>query len=533
MIGELLSKKYKNIDKNIRACFIVALMCGIFAHIYALTNHLYNYDELYHTPTGFGTGVQMGRWGLSVLAWVTRVIFKDVFTIPLVNGMVSIVMYAIVACIVVDLFDIKDGYFAAVIGALITTFPSVVCRMFYMYTTHYYAVAEAIVAISVLLLFKYRNKSFSVILSIILLMFGMAVYQANFATAVCITVGVLLIQFIKEEVDFKTGIRNSICCLLYLGLSMGLYFISNALALKATGLKMIEHSENYDTMGQMNVGLLIESILRCYKNFLKMPFKDVYATNPNIIVRITYLIAIIIMAYVVVKVWSSGKCISQKILFSLVALVIPVAVDIVEIMAASSGIMYSIMTFDIVFIFVLAIGMLEASCQIGCDDIEAGKISVLLNRMYKGSNVVFALALFGTIISYIWFANGNYLAMEYTNNHDNAYYQVLMTQIKSVAGYEEGMPVAIVGSPGSDTTNSRQDMLGGTFNIGGKASTNVSAYSSWNIMTRVLGFDPTLRNSDEEEQYFMTNEEVKEMPCYPADGSIKIVDDTIVIKFED
>ena len=51
-----IKEKYDNIDKRIKMCFLSAFICGLFAHIYALTNHLYNYDELWHTPTGFGTG---------------------------------------------------------------------------------------------------------------------------------------------------------------------------------------------------------------------------------------------------------------------------------------------------------------------------------------------------------------------------------------------------------------------------------------------------------------------------------------------
>ena len=52
-------------------------------------------------------------------------------------------------------------------------------------------------------------------------------------------------------------------------------------------------------------------------------------------------------------------------------------------------------------------------------------------------------------------------------------------------------------------------------------------------MTNVLGFDPVVRNSDEDETYFNNHPEVKAMPVYPEAGSVKVIDDTIVIKFED
>ncbi|MDO4189579.1 MAG: hypothetical protein Q4D29_11380, partial [Lachnospiraceae bacterium] len=326
----------------------------------------------------------------------------------------------------------------------------------------------------------------------------------------------------------------------YLAVSMILYFVSNKIALKITGLQIMEHGENYDTMGQLSGSQLIEGIMHCYKSFFKMPFKDVYATNPNNIVRITFLLSILVIAYAFIVVMISKKSLSQKILIGLVVVVLPLTINLVYIMAISSGVMYTIMAFDIVFMLLIGVAVLEATGRLldkeemvdGNKNVVEGKVNVL-NKAYKPINATFAIALIGTILSYIWFANGNYLAEQYTNNHDAAYYQVLMTQIKSIDGYEDGMAVALLGKPDNDSTNSRQSMIGDTFNIGGKMETNVAAYSSWNIMTRVLGFDPLVRDSDEDEEFFKTNPEVMEMPCYPADGSIKIIDGTVVIKFED
>ncbi|HAV00893.1 MAG TPA: glucosyl transferase II, partial [Lachnospiraceae bacterium] len=91
----------------------------------------------------------------------------------------------------------------------------------------------------------------------------------------------------------------------------------------------------------------------------------------------------------------------------------------------------------------------------------------------------------------------------------------------------------LIGAPTGDSTFSRQAMIDDTFNIAGKASTNIGEYSYWNIMTRVLGFDPVVRNSDEDEEYFYNHPEVAAMPEYPDDGSVRVIDDTIVVKFQD
>lgn len=529
MIDSFVKTALAKIDKNVKTCFISAMFFGIIAHMYALTNHLYNYDELWHTPTGFGTGVQMGRWGLSVLAWITKVLFDDVYTIPAINGLISILCYAMLACIVVELFEIKEQSFAAIVGAIIVTFPSVVCRMFYMFTTHYYALGELIAAIGVYILFKCKNNKIGIPISFICVIFGTSVYQAVFATVTCMILGKLIVLLIKEKYCINDTLKKCAGYFVFLVISMAGYLLSNKIALNVTGLQMDKHGENYDTMGQITFKQLQISLRHCYASFLKAGFRDVYSMNPNIIVKSTFLISVIVIAYICIKIACCKYDTSQKIILLLAISVLPVAIFLVYIMAASSGVMYSIMTFDMVFLLVISIAMLKASEKL----YNCGDKMYFVPAVDKVINYVVAISLAGTALSYVWFANGNYLALEYTNQHDKAYYQTLMTQIKGAEGYKADMPIAMIGKPVIDSTFTRQDMIGKTFNIGGKSATNINAYSSWNIMTRVLGYDPTIRNSDEEEEYFRGLDEVINMPCYPNSGSIKIIDDTIVIKFQE
>ena len=526
-----IKEKYDNIDKRIKMCFLSAFICGLFAHIYALTNHLYNYDELWHTPTGFGTGLEVGRWALSITVWIQKVLFDDCFTIPFINGTLTIILYAVAACFVVSALDIKDEFYAIIVGGLMTTFPAFTCRMFFMFTTHYYAIGIAMVAAGAWIIAKKKLNILKVTVAIALTVYGMAIYQANFTTAVCILVGNLLVWFITENVELKTAIKKCINYDLYLGACMALFLAGSKIALSITG-KQMETYENLDKMGQLSMEQLIEGIIRCYKTFFKLPIIDVYSMNPNRIVKITFLICFLVFLYTFVKVWMMKKEVYLKVLVSLVFAVLPIAVNLIIIMAISSGTMYSIMVYEIVFVFIISIACLEAirTCN---SDITAIPNKMVIDKVETLLNSVTAVMLVITVITYIWFANGNYLAMEYTNQHDNAYYQTLMTQIKSVDGYHADMPITMIGKPVVDSTYTRQDMIGGTFNISGKSSTNINAYSSWNIMTRVLGYDPVNRNSDEEEEYFRGLDEVVNMPCYPSSGSIKIIDDTIVIKFQE
>lgn len=525
-IWSRIIKLYEKIEKRIRVCFFSALICGLFAHIYIMTNHLYNYDELWHTPSGFGTGTEVGRWALSITVKIQKIFFVDAYTIPVINGMITIILYALTACIVVSIFNVNDEYLAALVGALITTFPALTCRMFYMFTTYYYAIGILMVALGTWVLIKKKHTIYWILFSIILFVYGMAIYQANFVSGVCILVGYLLQKFIREENELKKEICACVNYVLYLGICMVSFLAGSKIALAITG-KQMESYENLDTMGQITIPQLIEGIVRCYKTFFKMPLKNVYGMNPNSIVKVSFLIGILVLVYCLLIVWSSRKQIGNKILITLIIAVLPLACNLIIIMAISSGTMYSIMVYEIVYMLIIPIAVLEAIRECGILQ-EKNKILLISKDCI---NLINAAILTLTVFTYIWFANGNYLALEYANNHDNAYYTALMTQIKSVPNYREDMRLAVVGKPKNDPTNADPTMISKTFNLGGKAASNVEAYSSWNIMTRVLGFTPDVRWSDEDEAYFKGLSEVKEMPCYPNEGAIKIIDDTVVVKF--
>ena len=533
--GIFIKERYNRIERRYRICFIAGLICGLMAHIYALTNHLYNYDELWHTPTGFGTGVEVGRWALSVTVWLQKLLFADCYTIPFINGFITLLLYALAACFAVAVLEINDEFYAGITGAFMTTFPALVSRMFYMFTTHYYAIGIAMTAAGIWILVKYGRcggavkKVICIIISAVLVIYGMAIYQANFVTAVCMLAGCLLIDLIRNDPDVKTSVTKCVSYVIYLGACMAAYLFSSKLALAVTGREMQTY-ENLDTMGELSPGQLVEGIIRCYTNFLNLPFRDVYSMNPNVIVRIAFLVSILVLVYTFLRIWSTKKKLHLKLLITAIMAVLPIAVNLIVIMAISSGTMYSIMVYEIVYVLVIPAACLTALSDMASDPEENKRAGA---GFAKAVDIVTSISLTAAVITYIWFANGNYLSMEHTNMHDNAYFTVLMTQIKNVEGYREDMPVALIGTPSKYDTYNERANINKTFNIGGKAYTNIGAYSYWNIMTNVLGFAPIVRNSDEDEEYFCNNPEVAAMPVYPDAGSIKVIDDTIVIKFEE
>ena len=124
------------------------------------------------------------------------------------------------------------------------------------------------------------------------------------------------------------------------------------------------------------------------------------------------------------------------------------------------------------------------------------------------------------------------LNQKYTNFNDFVYLTELTAQIKSLEGYSDELPVALIGQIFNDKTNTAGSLIGNRFTIGGKSESNASAYTMQWFWREYIGFTPDYVEGKELEEIAQKQETVN-MPCYPKDGSIKIIDGTVIVKINE
>lgn len=526
----VLAKWYRKIESRIKITFFSAMAAGLLAHAYQFTNKLFNYDELGHTPEGFGSGIELGRWGLEFFGRLTKLFFGN-YSLPMMNGMTALLFFAISACLIVSILDIRDGVLAGLTGALCTVFPAVTSTYFFMYTAPYYALALLLSCIASWLIINYLAKRQVYVWAGILLALATGIYQSYFSAAASLLLADLLLTCMSEQKEteehawsdiLKRGIQE----LLFLIVGLLLYFVVNQIVLSRSGIMLLDY-QGISDMGKVGFHELFSGILRCYSDFFRIVWADVLQTNPTVIVKIAILILGVITLAALLKVLvDKQRAVGIKLLLLLFTMLFPMAVFLVYIMAAGGAYVYTIMAYSLVFILIVPLAMLE---RVLMRPMAHGKRERLFQTAASWGGTFAGGA---AVLVYIWFANGNYQALQYTNYHDLAYYTVIMTQVKSLEGYRDELPMAVVGETITDETNRAGALLESTFPIGGKSSTNISSYSNLNILTRYLGFLPSFLWNEELDQV-SGDERVREMPCYPKDGSIAIVDDVIVIKLQD
>lgn len=128
----------------------------------------------------------------------------------------------------------------------------------------------------------------------------------------------------------------------------------------------------------------------------------------------------------------------------------------------------------------------------------------------------------------IQYANIQYLVMNMQCEQAVSYFTTMVTQIKSLDGYKDTMKVAFIGGRIKDeafTYNEEFD----EYSIGGRGNDLLNIYSRVDFLKRYLGYGQEILSDTETLKQLET---VQKLPDYPDEGSMKIINDVIVVKLE-
>lgn len=518
----LLQDWWKRIPAATKTAFFAAVVIGLMTHLYQFTNKLYNYDELAITPAGYGIGAEAGRWFLKLFGDYAANNFGN-YSLPLLNGMMSLFLLAVSAALVVQLFKVQSKIFAVAISGFMVAFTPVVCMFFFMYTAPFYSLGIFFSVLAVYLVICHPKNIWMHLLAVALLACSLGTYQAYYSNAACIFVMqlILISAFSGKEKSVKEIILTGLRYFAVLAVALLSYMILHKFFVAHWGVQMVNY-QGLDSMGQITGMELLGAIKNCYRDIINLCFGHVMYLAPTHLFRRAFMLVYGIFGVSIVSLFFLKKGDWVKKAFVVFGFVVfPIALFLVYLMSPR-GWAYTLMGYSVVFLLVFLVVWVEQFCK-----------GISVKNIYKAlAQWLTVLITIALVLLYVWYGNGCYMALDYTKHHDLAYYETMITQIKSLDDYKDDMPVALIGNEISDATNTMGSMLGGTFGLDGKIESNISAYSKTSIMTKYLGFAPRFCGYEEIVK-LMEQEEVKEMACYPNADSIKIVDGVVVVKLSE
>lgn len=513
-----------NKDKALKiGVFTFAL--GILLYFPMISKWLTNPDGVWNGllyKWAYGWEDSLGRFGLRFFAKA-----KGYFILPSFQTIGNLLLIAIIAVLLFVLFDMESFFWGIGIGALLICSPSLCSTLTYYYTSDAYIMAYLFSVLFVVILAKTSGK-LGLAISIFLLAGSMSLYQAYTGTA--ITLCLLYILFILlEKKGWKAALKVSVRFLAGGVGAFALYLLTFTWYCQKRGIYP-EQSRGFDSMGRIPFDRLVVLIPRAYRYFFDYFLTDKLYNNSwhfrgKCNAAIMLLLLIIIIAIIINE--KIYQLISDMILIILCVLLLPLAFMSIVVLAPKANIeavtgilMLPHMNFFYIFLAVLVGKTLKT--------IRIATVLKILSAVCC-VHIVITLGLYTQI-----FQN----CMEYDLNRSYALGIRIVSELENLPQYSSGMKLAVGGRAESGNYPrgypEMYTVVKGTAAEYGFFWSDLSGSEwCWNqFLRQYLGLEYEMCE-DEEFTSIFNSPEYEQMPIFPYDGSIRIIDGIAVVKLSE
>lgn len=480
-----------------RVPFLSAMTVGLCAHGYAFANKLLNHDEI-ESLFGKGATVTSGRWGLELV----KVLFPD-WSMPWIYGLLSLALIAAAACLMLDTLEIRSGVLRAVLSAVIVSFPSLTGNFCFMFTAAPYAWSFFLTALAVVLLC--RGGGARIVACVVLLVLALGIYQAYISVAASLLVLLMIRDALDAERSVAEIIRFGVKALAVLLVSVAVYYGVTLLVFRVTGAEFNDYVvENVNGAVSLprRVRMAYDAFwyIFSFRNFYLIPYE-----------ALRYLHIALGLLTLVVLAWLSAekkRPLHTALLWVLV-LLLPLSICCMFLIMSQASI-HTLVMYSFVSVYLLM-------------GLTAQRVKASLRPQGEG---VLALALALIAAGNVYFANMVYLKMQLETDNAIAFYTTLTTRAMSTPGFDERSALAIVGQQ-DNLLHSFPELDTDLFLGVNRELVNI--YSRENLVRNYLGLD--IPFADEETVESLEHDpRVLAMAEYPYDGSVRKIDDFIVVK---
>lgn len=505
---EMLRAWGKNQKKCNLFAFLGVFCIGLLAHGFMFFNK-FSYEDDIGLLFGYGGGVQLGRWGLELLGSAWAMILGN-YSMPLLNGFISLVFIAATACVILKLLGITDSFASFTTGALLSTFPSVTGTFGYMFTAAYFFLSVLLMVQGVRYLhMEKRNYAIAVACMVL----SISIYQAYVGIGLALALLLVIKDCVDEGKTPKAVLLDALRLLIGISLSVALYAAITKVIWK-TGIESASSYQNIASFTSFSMKDVLTRIVNAYSSFLSLAYKNYIGVNPGLIVKLIFIASAFLTLYISI-VRSRRNSLGKNAILWICILLIPLAVNIVHLYGAQN--IHGLMVYPIVFIILLPIFLLEFAC---------------IERKTKIMDwCAYAISI-AAIVCFVFYANEAYLKIHFIEKETTQYFSTLVTRIKGSEGYSDEAPVVYLGAEHIEDRTITTMPEFKNVEITGFAYDAIDLINdyNWEVYQRIqCGYSP-VKATDEERNRILSNPEVGRMPSYPDDGSIKLIDGILVVK---
>ncbi len=509
-------------DKRLAFIMICSFAWGLAAHGPAMF-HKFSFHDDVPWFNGVGETYGLGRWFLAVIGDLNELFLGSKnYSVPAFNGVLTIAGIALIIFLICRRIGIENKVIIAALCGALVCFPSVTNIFGFVFTAPQYYIGSLLAVAGAYLYYTYKNIP-SFIACTVLVALSVGIYQSNIPVALMALLLFMLDEVVSSEMKWKDyfllAAKNALVCICF----MAEYFAINAIVLKARHAEMYDY-KGANTFGATSPAAYLYRIYTAYKRFVKPADHinyDGVSTNMfpwNIkYFHILLIVTVIVLILYMLKAAGTKEKIMQ---IGVLLAVSPLFSYFIYIMVDEDD-AHGGMAFAEAFMFFVAAYVIQ-SC-LGLEEGETGRAPrIILSRIAITLMMIIA-------VMFTRFANVCYLKIDIMQSRAISYYNTLITRIQSVEGYTEDTPVMYAGGEKNEDEVSVEELFDPIYLPPFQGNAIINDFSWEETMKLWCGFSPVKATDEEAEA--VDPAAVYAMPEYPADGSVKMVDGVVVVKF--
>jgi hypothetical protein len=513
--NEYLKKLWLGISNPIKITFASSFVIGLIVHMYKITNMLHNHDSVVLFDDGHWIVVQ-GRW----FAFVPKILSSG-YLLPWVIGLLAILYIAISSCIVVKCFRIINSLHCVLVSGLMVSFPTITIAL--TYSSEVLISALLLACLAVYFTIRFR---FGFIAGIIFIAMSLGVYQAYFSVAAGLSVGILIIDIIHDKLSLKEIIIKGVKFFSILLFGVIVYFVMVNISINVTHFELSTY-QGINEMGRIPISEIPRLVKMTYISIFQYYIRDNYGLHSKLMQYAFCAVVIITIIFFLTSIIQK-KIIAKKfhlILLLVLVILYPLACNVVYLM--NPVFVYLNLIYGMVLLPVAVIVMMElVQSNVNQKEMKYFKL------FKQGACWLLTAVFIVCIYQYGILANKVYNKMHVVYEQGYAYSVELLTHIHGTEGYIDTIPVLFYGSPGAILSLNHDSVFDDISKITGAANNIPASYSYNTFLHNFIGsnLDMQVINADQVEQYGIA-QALETMSIYPEPGSIKRVNDVMLVKF--
>lgn len=507
-------------DKSLKQSFGYTFLLGLVAHGYCFLNMIASHDALNNIYIAEKwTRVRAGRFFYPIYLSLVR---GRIF-VPWLIGILGLFWISLAVYLIVKMFQIRKNWAILTVSAIAVTNPTV-----YALAASYLHDFDAdmfALFLSAAAAFCWKKGTGQSTLKKRLLYFGtgalaVSVTMGIYQSFLSVTIALIMIDCcgkLLEDQNWKKVFADGFSGILMLLFSAVFYFCEIMISSGLTGISVFGNQE-YNSLGNMGEALssgIGETVAGSYFDFF-LSFWRIHSGYPGRMDVIIHMLLAVCLIGIVL--WGFRKISWQnRLMILMLAALMPMAMNFSYVL--SGGLVHDLMKYAFWLVYFLALIAVLWLCE----------RTNTAERWKRVTKYLFAGCMLLIVLGNIQSSNAVYMKKDLEYQSTLSYMTRVAQKIEEQEEYVAGeTPVLFVGEEAIGNSMSGFERFEDITGVG--SSSPITFYETYEKYFKyVLNLPLNLCEDHDIEE----KNAVKEMPEFPKEGSVQMVDGVLVVKLEE